>query len=214
MAKKPAKRAKKAEPRKLTDKQGAFALEYVVDFNATRAAIAAGFSAKTAAVQGYQLLQNPLVAAEIGRLKAEQAERIKMDADSLLTRLLEEAHADMADLYDDDGALKPVREWPRIWRMGLVAGVEIEEEYDDEEEPDEMEPQGHGGALRRPRKVRTAIGRVAKVKLSDRVKRLELIGRHQNIQAWKDRKVLDVADPLKKLFEQIAGNAIRPGGGA
>lgn len=206
------KRVAKPEPKKLTAKQGAFAMEYVVDMNATQAAIRAGFSEKTAAQQGWQLLQNPLVAAEIAKLKAERAERLKIDADQLLARLVDEAHADFADLFDADGALKPIHDWPLIWRTGLIAGIEIEEEYDTKAEPDEMEEQAHGGALRRPRATPRAIGRVAKIKISDKIKRLELIGRHQSVQAWRERKVVDVTDPVKQLFEQIAGKAIRPGG--
>jgi phage terminase small subunit len=213
----PAKQeGRKPEPKKLTDKQGAFALEYVRDLNATRAAIAAGFSAKTASVQGYQLLQNTLVREEIARLNAERVERLKMDADQLLIRLLEEAHADIADLFDDAGGLKPVSEWPMPWRRGLVGGLEIEEEYADEEEDEvELEGQPQGGALKRRRKKkrRVAVGRISKVKLSDRVKRLELIGKHTNVRAF-DRSITvkpDV-DALQEFAKLIQGRSIKPMG--
>ena len=208
--KKPAR--KKQAPRKLTPMQGMFALEYVVDLNATKAAIRAGFSEKTASQQAWQLLQNPLVVAEIEKQQKERLERIKMDADGLLVRLLEEVDADLADIHNEDGALKPIHEWPLIWRKGLVGGVEIEEQYDDEEdEPDiEMEPQGHGGALKRVVKPKRATGRIAKIKLSDRIRRLELIGRHINVQAWKERRVLEADEPLRQLAAEIAGRSIRP----
>lgn len=206
------KKQRDREPKKLTPMQRLFALEYIVDLNATRAAIRAGYSERTAAQLAYQLLQNPLVAAEVARLQDEKAQRIKMDADRLAMRLFEEADADIADLYEEDGSLKPIHDWPPIWRKGLVTGIEIEEQYDkdDEEAEAEFEPQAHGGALKRNIKPRRATGRIAKIKLSDRIKRLDLIGRHINVQAWKERKVIEADEPLRLLAEQIAGNAIRP----
>ena len=39
----------------------------------------------------------------------------------MLTRLVEEAEVDLADLFGDDGVIKPVKEWPTIWRQGLVS---------------------------------------------------------------------------------------------
>lgn len=211
---KPAKKTKRkpGPPKKLTAMQRLFAMEYIVDLNGKRAAIRAGYSEKSAADLAHQLLRNPLVEAEIARQQAERMARIRMDADGLLVRLFEEADADIADLYEENGSLKPIQQWPPVWRKGLVAGIEIEEQYDnDEEEADpEFEPQAHGGALKRQVKPRRATGRVAKVKLSDRVKRLELIGRHTAIQAWKDRKLIEADEPLRALAEAISGRSIRP----
>lgn len=212
MAKKPAaKKRRNRTPKKLTPMQRLFALEYIVDLNATKAAVRAGFSEKTAAVQGHQLLKNPLVAAEIERQQKERLERIRMDADGLLVRLFEEADADMADLIDENGGLKDIQDWPPIWRKGLIAGIELEEEYDNEEPAEEgLEQQGHGGALKRAIKRKVAVGRVSKIKISDRVKRLELIGRHIGVGAWRERKLLEADEPLRRLAEEIAGRAIRP----
>lgn len=205
-----AKRKPKAEPKKLTPKQGAFAMEYVVDMNATRAAIAAGFSARTAAQQGWQLLQNTLVAAEIERLKRDRAERLKIDADQLLKELLEFNSADLADIFDEAGNPKPIRDWPMAFRQGLVAGVEVVsiKTGDDDDVEEELEPQGHGGALKRSSKPNAQL---VKFKLIDRLRVKEMIGKHHGVQAWRERKVLDVTDPVKQLFDQIAGQAIRPG---
>lgn len=150
----------------LTARQSVFVDEYLRDLNATQAAIRAGYSAKTAYSQGERLLRNVEVSAAITAAKTARSERTRVDADWLLTRLAEESDADLADLYDEQGGLKPVREWPLIWRKGLVAGIESIEERDAE------------GAV---------IGMIRKVKLSDRVKRLELVGRHVDVQAFKDR---------------------------
>ena len=91
-----------------------------------------------------------------------------VDAGWLLGRLVDEATADIADLYDGEGRLKPVDEWPEVWRQGLVQGVEIEERFE-----------GRGNA-------REQVGFVKKVRLSDRLKRLELIGKHIGVKAFEE----------------------------
>jgi len=100
----------------LTAKQAAFVREYLLDLNATQAAIRAGYSEKTAVQQGPRLLGNVGVAAAIMKAQASRAERTQVDADWVLRRLADEADADLADLYDEHGGLRPVHEWPPIWR--------------------------------------------------------------------------------------------------
>ena len=87
----------------------------------------------------------------------------------VLRTLAEEKTADLASIYDAEGRLLPVPEWPMVFRRGLVVGVESFEEY-----------AGTGPD-------RVAVGMVRKVKLSDRIKHIELIGRHVGVQAFKDR---------------------------
>ena len=60
------------------------------------------------------------------------------------------------------GNIRPVRDWPLIWRTGLVAGLDVES-------------------------IGEGAGRLTKIKLSDRIKRLELIGKHIDVQAFKDK---------------------------
>ena len=57
--------------KKFTDKQKMFIKEYIVDFNATQAAIRSGYSKKTAYSQGDRLLKNVGVKQELARLKEE-----------------------------------------------------------------------------------------------------------------------------------------------
>lgn len=150
----------------LTPKQRAFVDEYLIDLNATKAAIRAGFSAKTAGQKGHEFTtQHVGVMAAIASAQSQRAERTKIDADWVLMRLAAEAEADIADLYADDGSLLPVHEWPEIWRKGLVAGIDVEE----------------------IREEGVTVGTVRKLKLSDRIKRIELIGKHVNVQAFKDQ---------------------------
>lgn len=69
---------------KLTDKVKAFCQEYVVDFNGTRAAIAAGYSKKTAAVIATENLRKPNVQEYLNELKEERAERVEISQDYVL----------------------------------------------------------------------------------------------------------------------------------
>ena len=68
----------------LTPKQGAFVREYLLDLNATQAAIRAGYSAHTANEQGSRLLANVKVSAAIEQAKIERAEKTKIDAEFVL----------------------------------------------------------------------------------------------------------------------------------
>lgn len=160
-----AKRPAKGPERRLTAKQQRFVAEYLIDLNATQAAIRAGYSEKTAGSVGFENLRKPEIAAAIEEARSARAERTEVDADWVLRRLVDEADADLADLYGADGELKPVHEWPLIWRKGLVAGLDVEEVR-------------AGDAI---------IAHIRKVKLSDRIKRLELIGKHVSVGAFRER---------------------------
>lgn len=79
----------------LNPKQDAFCREYLVDLNGTQAAIRAGYSAKTAHVQGSRLLTNAKVAARIAILKAERADRTGVEADRVLEEIALLSHSDI-----------------------------------------------------------------------------------------------------------------------
>lgn len=68
----------------MTPKQAAFVREYLVDLNATQAAIRAGYSPKTAKVQGSRLLTKADVAAAVETGRAQRAERVEVKADDVL----------------------------------------------------------------------------------------------------------------------------------
>lgn len=155
---------------KLTAKQQRFVAEYLIDLNATQAAIRAGYSEKTALQQGPRLLGNVGVAAAIAAAKRERSERTEIDADWVLKRLARDATADLAELYEANGTLKPVHEWPIAWRTGLVAGIETVQERDGED------------AEGKP-----VYATVRKVKLLDRTKLVELIGKHVDVGAFKEK---------------------------
>lgn len=163
----------------LTPKQQRFVDEYLIDLNATRAAKECGYAEATANREGSRLLSNVDIAAAIAERQAQRATETKIDAAYVLKRLHEENEADLADLYDrDTGALLPVHEWPMVWRKGLIQGIDLEE----------------------IREEGVVTGFVRKVKISERIKRTELIGRHVNVQAFKEQLEVTVNDRAAQLL--------------
>lgn len=75
--------------RKLSDKQKAAAREYLVDHNKTQALIRAGYSAKTAKQAAWRLFTNVYFVEYVTKLLQEQAKRLELDADYVLTNLVE-----------------------------------------------------------------------------------------------------------------------------
>lgn len=73
----------------LTPRQDRFVEEYLVDLNATQAAIRSGYSVKTADQQGPRLLANPKIAARIQELMEGRSKRTEITADYVLTTIRE-----------------------------------------------------------------------------------------------------------------------------
>lgn len=167
----------------LTPKQHRFVEEYLIDLNGTQAAIRAGYSRHTANEIAAENLAKPSIRAAIDAGKRDRSERAKIDADAVLDRLAAEVEADLADIYDADGHILPVKDWPLIWRQGLVQGLDVEQLFD-----------GVG-------KDREQIGTVVKLRLSDRLRRLELIGKHVAVRAFEDRvAVNDMSGLAERLM--------------
>ena len=74
----------------LKGKQPLFVKEYVIDSNAKQAAIRAGYSAKTAEVQGCRLLSNDKVLQAIAKEREKQFKRLEVKADKTLLKRSEE----------------------------------------------------------------------------------------------------------------------------
>jgi phage terminase small subunit len=75
----------------LNPKQEAFVHEYLIDFNATQAAIRAGYSTKTAGSQAHDLLKKPEIQAKLKEGQARLAEKTETEAEWVRRRLKEEA---------------------------------------------------------------------------------------------------------------------------
>lgn len=92
---------------KLTDKQQRFAGEYLIDLNATQAAIRAGYSEKTAKSQGQRLLTKVDVQGEIQRLMETRAKRTNIDQDRVLLEIARLAFCDPRNIFDGTKLKKP-----------------------------------------------------------------------------------------------------------
>ena len=73
--------------KKLTAKQQRFVAEYLIDLNATQAAIRAGYSEKTAYSIGQENLTKPEIAAAVAAAQAERSERTEVTQDYVLTAI-------------------------------------------------------------------------------------------------------------------------------
>lgn len=119
----------------LTPRQQRFVDEYLIDLNATQAAIRAGYSAGSAEVEGSRLLRNAKVAAEVSSRKAERSERTEITQDRVLAELWAIATADPNELIQ--------------FRRGACSKCwSVASDIDEE-----LEPQAHGGALKRSHRV-------------------------------------------------------------
>lgn len=137
----------------LTAKQQAFVIEYLVDLNATQAAIRAGYSKRGAKDQAWQLMQRPDIEAAVAAAMEARNKRAQVDADYVLQRLTAIDQMDLAEIHGEDGKLLPIRQWPIIWRQ-MVKEVDMKS---------------------------------GKVKFHDKLKALELIGKHVNVNAFRDQ---------------------------
>jgi len=89
----------------LTDKQLRFVEEYLIDLNATGAAIRAGYSKRTAQEQGSRLLSNVMVGKAVAAGRDARSERTGLSQDYVVTRLQKIAERAMRDVpvYDTEG---------------------------------------------------------------------------------------------------------------
>lgn len=169
---------------KLTAKQIRFVDEYLVDFNATQAAIRAGYKAKTAHVIGAENLRKPKIAEEIARRQKDLQRRTEISQDRVVKELARIAFADVTDYAYVMQAI--------IERDGVKVPVEsavIKETYDltdDQRAAIASIKQGANGV---------------EIKLHDKIKALELLGRH--IGMFNDKLSLSGTDggPLTFRWE-------------
>ena len=111
--------------RKLTARQERFVEEYLIDLNATQAAVRAGYSAKTAHSCGPRLLANAGVAAAISAAKQERVEAIQsVTIHDLQASTLQDVDVFVQNLTDEDYLLLPLdvqRELARLQALPLPA---------------------------------------------------------------------------------------------
>lgn len=139
--------------KKLTNKQRAFVAEYLVDLNATQAAIRAGYSERTAYRIGAELLQKTSVAEAIAVNQAKRAQRLDITADRVVSELAKIAFADPRDLMEwgPDG-------------ITLKSSSELTKEQ--------------AASVAEVSEMTTKNGRTIRLKKHDKLKALELIGNY------------------------------------
>lgn len=111
----------------MTPKQEHFVAEYLKDFNATQAAIRAGYSPKTAAEQACRLLTNVNVAAAVETGRAKLTQKAGITAERVLEEIGRIAFSDVRSLYDPNGHLKPIHELDDA-TAATIAGIEVDVE--------------------------------------------------------------------------------------
>ena len=167
----------------ITPKQEMFCQEYIKDLNATQAAIRAGYSEKTADVQGPRLLGNVRVSVRVSELFRTRAAAVGVTAENVLRELLRLASVDIGAAYDGNGALLPLHDMPEDVRR-CIAAVET----------DEITEKGEAGRV-------TVIGYTRKVKFWDKKGSLDSLGRY--LKLFVDR--VDVTSDGKSLSDLLAG---------
>jgi phage terminase small subunit len=142
----------------MTPKQERFVEEYLVDLNATQAAVRAGYSARTARAIGRENLDKPDIQAALQTAFAARSQRVEIDQDWVIRRLARIADLDLRKLFTDDGTLRPIQELPEDV-AGAISSVDVIKRKDDAEE--------------------------YRVRLPDRIRALDLLGRHLGM--FRDR---------------------------
>lgn len=111
----------------MTERQNAFAVEYAKHGNATKAAISAGYSAKTANEQGCRLLKHELVAAKIARLTDKAEKKSALSVEKVLKATNDLIDFDPAELWGEDGKLLPIKQMPLEARR-IIRSIDYEKQ--------------------------------------------------------------------------------------
>jgi phage terminase small subunit len=171
--------SKKKKSRKLTVRQKKFAKYYAATGNGTQSAKKAGYSKKAAGVVAHETLQNPNVKKAIHEALEESLAKAQLKSDHVIEQLRRIAFADIGEAYLPNGQLKHPMEMDEITRAA-VQSIEI----------DEITVAGG-----------FKIGDKKKLKLADKIKALELIGKSFGI--FKDVLETDNTHTIDATDEQV-----------
>lgn len=157
--------AKKA---KLTEKQQRFVDEYLIDLNATQAAIRAGYSVKTANEQGSQNLAKLSIQQAIAKQMAERSKRTGINQDRVVLELAKIALVKMTDIVDSQGRIKSDASPDDL---ACIESVKYKESKSD-----------------------TGLSVEREVKIASKLKALELLGKHLGM--WNDKLDVNITQPI------------------
>lgn len=153
---------------KLTEKQQRFVDEYLIDLNATQAAIRAGYSVKTANEQGAQNLAKVSIQQAIAEQMADRSRRTGVNQDRIVLELARIAFAKITDIVDSEGKIKSMATDDDLACIESVKYKGSESE--------------------------TSSSVEREVKLSSKLKALELLGKHLGM--WNDKLDVNVSIPV------------------
>lgn len=153
--------SEKKNPDGLTPLQHQFVKEYLVDLNAAKAAIRAGYSSKTASRIGPNLLGKPNVAAAIKVEIDKRSKRTEITADMVLKELAKIGFCNIDDFVKINETGTPLIDFKKADRDKMAALSEVTQDTYFE---------GRGEEAQEVKKT--------KIKLHDKVKSLQLIGNH------------------------------------
>lgn len=171
---------------KLTKKSEVFCEEYLIDLNATQAAIRAGYSVDSAGSIGSELLKKPEIRARVDKAMAERSKRTGINADRVLRELGRLAFVDPSAVIDMTTA--EVKSDATPDDRAAIAGMKVKyvphKDFDENGDP----------------VIEQAIER--EVRLCDKLKALELCGRHLGM--FKDNP--DSAAPVTVVINYDYGD--------
>lgn len=168
------------QPTKLTAKQQRFCEEYLVDFNATQAAIRAGYSVKTANRIAAENLSKLDIQKTIQELQKALSTKTEITREKVVAEYARIAFGDIREFFDDNSRLKPIKDLSDNAAAAL-AGVDV----------DELWAEGLGGKI--------PVGDTKKIKRWDKIKALDGLSR-----------VLGFNAPDKFAQTDVEGNDVKP----
>ncbi len=153
----------------LTDMQLKFVEHYLITLNATKSAMLAGYSSDTAEQQGYQLLQKPSVSRELRKRMRRRAKRLEITAENVLREISRIAFSDIRAVCDFDADLGVRFKDSNNMHQDAAAAIQSVQS--------DVSVTGSG----RDREPVTTT--TIKLKLHDKLRALDLAGRHLGLWA-------------------------------
>jgi len=172
------------DKKKLTDKQEMFCKEYMVDFNATQAAIRAGYSENTAYSIAEQNLRKLEIQERLSELKDKRSNKIELTAERVIQEIKTLAFSNIPDYFRQIGTSG------KIYVLTMKQFEEMPEEAT--------------RAISSIDQIVSKDGDVTyRIRLWDKSKNLELLCKHLGITADTLNVKIDNPEMIKKVAEQI-----------
>lgn len=165
---------------KLTAKQQRFCDEYLIDLNATQAAIRAGYSPDTAKEIGCENLTKPNIRAQIDKAMAERSKRTGASADRVVMELAKIAFVNASDVINADDATLKDNAAPED--TAAIQSVKVKTFGED--------------------------GIEREIKMADKIKALELLGKHMGMFQNNVNLNIETSEKLDDIMSQIGGEGL------